>query len=171
MSRADQQRLCRTVAGLPHGVLKMSSEVPGLVETSNNVAVISTGNREVVLATSQRSPVASEIEEAAETVSSIMLLGGANVTHSTGYPGWKPNLSSPVLELAKTTYRRLFDRDPQIKAVHAGLECGIIGEKYPGMDMISFGPTMQGVHSPEEKLFIDTVPAFWTFLLAILKNV
>ena len=89
---------------------------------------------------------------------------------SDGYPGWKPNLDSVILKTAKEAYRELYGTDPHVKAIHAGLECGIIGEKYPGMDMVSLGPTLEGVHSPDEKIYIDTVEKFWNFLLAILKN-
>ena len=88
-----------------------------------------------------------------------------------GYPGWKPNLDSEILKVAKATYKQLFGKEPEVKAIHAGLECGIIGEKYPGMDMVSFGPTLEGVHSPDEKIYIDTVEKYWDFLLGILKNI
>ena len=96
---------------------------------------------------------------------------GAKVTQGDGYPGWKPNVDSPILKTAIATYEQLYGRKPLVKAIHAGLECGIIGEKYPGMDMISFGPTLEGVHSPAERIHLDTVPRFWSFLLGILKNV
>jgi dipeptidase D len=104
-------------------------------------------------------------------VRAVFELGGADVHTSDGYPGWKPNLASKILKLARETYKGLYGKDPEVKAVHAGLECGIIGEKYPGMDMVSFGPTMKEVHSPNERLYIDTVQKFWDFLLAILRNV
>ncbi len=106
-----------------------------------------------------------------QTVSTIFELGGAKAGHAGGYPGWKPDMDSPILKIAKSTYQELHGKEPEVKAVHAGLECGIIGEKYPGMDMISFGPTLEGVHSPDEKIYIDTVEKFWEYLLAILKNV
>ena len=169
--RGLQTKILRTLAALPHGVMKMSSDIPGLVETSTNVAVLSTERTSVTLVTSQRSSVASEIEEIAQTVSAVFELGGAKVLASDGYPGWKPNLSSPILKIAQDTYRQMFGAEPAVKAVHAGLECGIIGEKCPGMDMVSFGPTMTGVHSPDEKLEIATVPRFYDFLLGILGNV
>jgi dipeptidase D len=171
LKRALQRRILRTISGLPHGVIKMSADIPGLVETSTNVAVLETGKRDVTLATSQRSSVASEINEICDGVRAIMELGGAAVTQGDGYPGWKPNLDSPILALAKRTYRELYGKEPAVKAIHAGLECGIIGERQPGMDMLSFGPTMTGVHSPDEKLYIETVPRFWAFLMAILRNV
>ena len=170
IKKAQQKKIILTIAGLPHGVIKMSADIPGLVETSTNVAVITTTPKNISLATSQRSSVASEIDEICQSVRAIFELGGAKVEQSDGYPGWKPNLESPVLKIAKETYRSLYGKEPYIKAIHAGLECGIIGEKYPGMDMISFGPTLEAVHSPDEKIYIDTVEKFWNFLLAILKN-
>lgn len=171
MKKQQQALLLKTIAGLPHGVIKMSADIPGLVETSTNVAVLKTEKSKVTLITSQRSSVASEILEICQSVSAVFELGGAKVEKTEGYPGWKPNLASPILKLAKTTYQQLYGKEPAVKAIHAGLECGIIGEKYPGMDMVSFGPTLQGVHSPDEKIYIDTVERFWKFLLGILKNV
>jgi len=169
--RPLQKKLLQTITGLPHGVIKMSADIPGLVETSTNVAVIRTEKKSIDLVTSQRSSVSSEIEEIAETVQTIFAMGGAEVEGSDGYPGWKPNLDSEILKIAKLIFVQAFGRDPEVKAIHAGLECGIIGEKYPGMDMVSFGPTLEGVHSPDEKIYIDTVGRFWNYLLAILKNV
>jgi dipeptidase D len=171
LKKAVQQKLLATISALPHGVIKMSADIPGLVETSTNVAVISMGKGSIALATSQRSSVASEIDEICHTVKTIFLLGGASVKQGDGYPGWKPNLQSPILKTAIASYKEKFGREPEIKAIHAGLECGIIGEKVPGMDMVSFGPTLEGVHSPDEKIHISTVPKFWEFLLTILKNV
>jgi len=162
--------LMKTISALPHGVIKMSADIPGLVETSTNVAIIRMEKNKIVLTTSQRSSVASEILEILHTVRSVFELGGAKAQHTEGYPGWKPNLESPILKLAKSTYQSLYGKEPAVKAIHAGLECGIIGEKYPGIDMVSFGPTLEGVHSPDEKIYIDTVEKFWKFLLAILKS-
>jgi dipeptidase D len=170
LKKAAQAKLHTTISALPHGVIKMSADIPGLVETSTNVAVITTDRKGVSLATSQRSSVDSEIKEICHSVEAIFRLGGAKVEQSDGYPGWKPNLDSPILKLAKSTYQQLYGKEPEIKAIHAGLECGIIGERIPGMDMVSFGPTMEGVHSPDERLHIDTVPKFWKFVLEILKN-
>jgi dipeptidase D len=171
LKRAVQRKLLATIAALPHGVIKMSADIPGLVETSTNVAVVTMEKGRVSIATSQRSSVASEINEICHTVRTIFEMGGATVKQGDGYPGWKPNLESPILKTAIATYQQLYGREPEIKAIHAGLECGIIGEKMPGMDMVSFGPTLEGVHSPDEKIHLDTVPKFWEFLLAILKNV
>ena len=166
-----QTMICRTISALPHGVTKMSADIPGLVETSTNVAIIRTEKGRIELTTSQRSSVATEIDEIVQTVGATFTLGGAKAVYAEGYPGWKPNLDSKILKIARTTYKSIAGKEPEVKAIHAGLECGIIGEKYPGMDMVSFGPTLEGVHSPDEKIYIDTVEKFWNFLLAILKNV
>jgi dipeptidase D len=171
MKKAQQTRVLRAISALPHGVIKMSADIPGLVETSTNVAVVATERGSVRMVTSQRSSVASEIDEIAHTVKSIFELAGATVEQGDGYPGWKPNTASPILRLAKRTYKELYGKEPEVKAIHAGLECGIIGERIGGMDMVSFGPTMEGVHSPDERLHIDTVERFWNFVLGILKNV
>ncbi len=169
--RALQNRLLRTLQALPHGVIKMSADIPGLVETSTNVASIATGRRGIVIATSQRSSVASEILDITDTVTAAFELGGAEVAGSDGYPGWKPNLDSPILKVAIRTYQQYAGKPAEVKAIHAGLECGIIGEKYPDMDMVSFGPTLEGVHSPDEKIHIGSVGRFWEYLLALLANV
>jgi dipeptidase D len=171
LKKTLQKKLCRTIAALPHGVIKMSADIPGLVETSTNVAVVGTTADAVSLATSQRSSVASEIDEIVQTVTAVLELGGADVETSDGYPGWKPNLASPILKLAADAYKSLFGKEPEVKAIHAGLECGILGERVPGLDMVSFGPTLRDVHTPDEKIHIDSVEKFWKFLLAILKNV
>jgi dipeptidase D len=170
MKKKYQKQITQTVSALPHGVIKMSAEITWLVETSTNAAMVATSGKKVTFATSQRSSVASEIQEIAQTVRTIFELGGATVVQGDGYPGWKPDLESPILKLAVKTYEQLYGKTPEVKAVHAGLECGIIGEKYPGIDMVSFGPTMEGVHSPDEKIHIDTVPKFWEFLTGILRN-
>ena len=145
-----------------------SAAITGLVETSTNVAVVATEGETVSLATSQRSSVASEIQEIAQTVRTIFEMGGATVTQGDGYPGWKPNVSSPILGVAKTVHAELFGREPEVKAIHAGLECGIIGEKYPGMEMASIGPSMWDVHTPDEQVSIPSVAAFWRLLTAVL---
>jgi dipeptidase D len=169
--KGEQHKITRTIAALPHGVIKMSADISGLVETSTNVAVIKTVKDTIRIATSQRSSVASEISDIAQSVSFVFELGGAEVSHTDAYPGWKPNMDSPILNAAKSAFRALYGKDPEVKAIHAGLECGIIGERIPGMDMVSLGPTLEGVHSPDEKIYIDTVERFWNFLLEILKRV
>jgi dipeptidase D len=168
LKKTLQTRLLRTIAALPHGVIKMSADIPGLVETSTNVASVATDKRSLILVTSQRSSVASEIDEICHSVECTLVLGGASVAHSDGYPGWKPNLASPILKTVKRIHQELFGAEPAVKAMHAGLECGIIGERVPGMDMVSFGPTLEGVHSPDERLHIPSVERFYRFLVAIL---
>lgn len=170
LAPALQQGLCRVISALPHGVLNMSAAIPGLVETSTNVASVTTTEDAIVLVTSQRGSVASRLTEAVESVEAVFELGGASVETGAGYPGWRPNLDSPILKVAKECYRALYGKDAEVKAIHAGLECGIIGERIPGMDMVSFGPELEGVHSPDERIYIDTVARFWDFLLAILKS-
>lgn len=157
--------------GIPHGVLKMSADIPGLVETSTNLAIVETVGSAVNIVTSQRSSVASELTDAVNMVSSVLLLAKAKVEQSGGYPGWKPNINSEILKTFKESYQKLFNKEPEVKAIHAGLECGIIGEKYPKMDMISFGPTMFDVHSPGEKLKHDTVQPFYDLLVDVLQNI
>ncbi|KAF0218946.1 MAG: aminoacyl-histidine [Geobacteraceae bacterium] len=165
-----QQKLCLTISALPHGVLNMSAAIPGLVETSTNVAAIATTGNAIELVTSQRGSVASRLTEAGESVEAVFELGGATVETGGRYPGWRPNLDSPVLKLAKACYGSLYGKDAEVRAIHAGLECGIIGERIPGMDMLSFGPTVEGAHSPDERIHIETVARFWDFLLEILKS-
>jgi len=171
MRKSEQQKILRTISALPHGVIKMSAEIPGLVETSTNLAVVQTMENSLRAATSQRSSVASEIEEIVQSVSSLFELAGASVRFTDGYPPWKPNMDSSILKIAQSAYRSLYGKDPEVKAVHAGLECGIIGERVAGMDMVSLGPTLEGVHSPDERIHIDTVSQFWDFLLEILKKI
>ena len=171
IKKGVQRRLLLTLSALPHGVVKMSAEIPGLVETSTNVAVVNTTKKAISVVTSQRSSVASEIQEIAQTVASVLELGGAEVGNIHGYPGWKPNPDSAIVKLARVTYASMYGNEPHVKAVHAGLECGLLGEKYPAMDMVSIGPTLEAVHSPDEKMFVDTVEKFWNFLLALLRNV
>ncbi len=165
-----QKKILRTISAMPHGVTKMSADIPGLVETSTNVAVIKMTKKYITIATSQRSSVESEIVEVCETVASIFELGGAELEVGSGYPGWKPDLGSDILKVGKSTYKSLYGKEPEVKAIHAGLECGIIGAKFPGMDMVSMGPTLEDVHSPDEKIYIDSVEKFWDYLLAVLKN-
>ena len=168
--RAFQRQVMRTLSALPHGVIKMSAEIPELVETSTNVAVLRQTPRNLSLATSQRSMVASEIHEIIDGVTAILELGGATISGSDAYPGWKPNLDSAVLAKAVRTHRDLYGSEPRVEAVHAGLECGIIGQKYPGMDMVSLGPTITGAHSPDERVNIPSVARYWEYLLAVLRN-
>lgn len=166
-----QTLLINALYACPHGVIEMSREIPNFVETSTNLASVKTNDGLVTITTSQRSSVASALDNTVNMVESVFLLIGANVTHSNGYPGWAPNPESHILEITKLAHFRLFDTQPEVLAIHAGLECGLIGEKYPGMDMISYGPTMRGVHSPDEKIYIPSVERFWKLTLEVLKSI
>jgi dipeptidase D len=154
----------------PHGVFAMSPSVEGLVETSTNLAIVATEGSTVRIMTSQRSSLESGKAAVAGQVASVFRLGGAQVKQSDGYPGWAPNPASPLLAAAVKTYKELFGAEPKVKAIHAGLECGLFLSKYPWMDMISFGPTLRDVHSVNERISIPTVNRWWEYLTALLKN-
>lgn len=163
-------KLLDALYACPHGVLRMCDDMPGLVETSTNLASVKMldGNR-ILITTSQRSSVESSKHDAARMVESAFALAGATVTHGDGYPGWRPNPNSPLAKLTAATYERLFGTKAKIRAIHAGLECGLFSEKYPHLDMVSMGPTMRGVHSPDERLEIAATERFWQLLVAILE--
>jgi dipeptidase D len=164
-------RLINSLLACPHGVKTMSQDIEGLVETSTNLASVKMAdNYTIVVGTSQRSSIESSKNAIADQVAAVFLLAGAEVKHGEGYPGWAPNPDSKILKAAQKTYRKLFNKEPKVKAIHAGLECGLFLEKYPYLDMISFGPTMRDVHSPSERLEIDTVDLWWKHLLELLKN-
>ncbi len=166
-----QDDLLNVLYAVPHGVLSMSREIPGFVETSTNLASVKMIDDCFVIATSQRSSIETAKEAACDRNAACFLLVGADISHGDGYPGWVPNPDSRILKVAEQSYERLFGKKPIVRAIHAGLECGLIGEKYKGMDMISFGPTLRGVHSPDEKLEIATVELCWQHTLDVLKNV
>lgn len=165
----SQENLLNGLYACAHGVLAMSREIPNFVETSTNLASVKMDDKKIYITTSQRSSVESAKEAAAQKIEATFRLMGCNVEHSDGYPGWTPNPDSKVLKVAVETYKQLFGHEPVVRAIHAGLECGLIGEKYEGMDMISYGPTLRGVHSPDERIEIKTVKMFWDHTLAILK--
>lgn len=172
MDVKTQFSLLNALCGLPNGVLAMSRSMPGLVETSTNLASVKFAEKNtIVVTTSQRSSIESAKDEAVASVSSVFTLAGAEVRNSDGYPGWTPNPDSELLAIAKGAYSRLFGSDPAIKAIHAGLECGLFLQKYPWLEMISVGPTMRGVHSPQERLEVDSVGKFWDFLKETLKEI
>lgn len=166
-----QDALLNLIYALPHGVLSMSREIEDFVETSTNLASIKMIDNKFVVATSQRSSVETAKDAACDRNAACFILAGAEYSHGDGYPGWAPNPDSRVLKVAEESYERLFGKKPIVRAIHAGLECGLIGEKYEGMDMISFGPTLRGVHSPDEKLEISTVELCWQHTLDVLKNI
>ncbi len=167
-----QHRLLSALSIVPHGVLGWSREIPDLVETSSNLATIRfTGENTIHVVTTQRSSSDEAKHYASMKTEASFDLAGAKVTHSDGYPGWKPNMNSAILRLMIDSYRKLFGKVPQVKAIHAGLECGLILEKYKGIDMISFGPTIRGAHTPEERIEIVTVQMFWDLLIDVLRHI
>ena len=169
----DNYTQCDLVQALyacPHGVLAMDQDIEGFVETSTNLASVKMNGKQIKIVTSQRSSLESKKDDAANMVASTFeLMSSADVEFSDGYPGWAPNGDSKVMELLKQAYQNLFHKDPKILVIHAGLECGLIGEKYPDMDMISYGPTLRGVHTPDEKLLIPTVQQVWDLTLEFIR--
>lgn len=164
--------LVRAIYSAPHGVYSMSRDIPGLVETSTNLAAVRMmEDNKIRITTSQRSSVESRKNDMAGQVEAHFQLAGADVEHSDGYPGWAPNMESTIMKLSADAYEELFGVKPAIKAIHAGLECGLFLSKYPNLDMVSFGPTMTGVHSPDEKLNIPTTEKFWRHLCRVLEKV
>jgi dipeptidase D len=148
----------------------MSYDIPALVETSTNLATITEADGKLNILTSSRSSVASALTALNQRIRAIGTLAGAEVVDTGGYPGWKPDMKSALLEIVRSVYREVSGSDPEIGAVHAGLECGIIGEKYPGMDMISVGPQIEFPHSPDERIKVDTVLPFYKVLTATLDR-
>ncbi|SFL18259.1 dipeptidase D [Porphyromonadaceae bacterium KH3CP3RA] len=171
INRKITEKLINALYACPHGVIGMSYDIPGLVETSTNLASVKMLDHHLIeIGTSQRSSVESQKEYVVNMVSSVFELAGAKVIHNDGYPGWQPNPDSNILKLAQKEYEALFSKSPKVKAIHAGLECGLFLEKYPHLDMISIGPDMTDVHSPDEKMKISSVGKFWDFLVKILEN-
>ncbi len=166
-----QRALLGAIRGVANGVLAMSRAMPGLVETSTNLASVKrTAAGHIDVVSSQRSSVESAKWDAAHTVEAIFRLAGAEVIHSDGYPGWAPNPDSHLLKVSVECYKKLFGTEPKVRAIHAGLECGLFLEKYPDLEMVSFGPTLRGVHSPDERMEIATVDKFWRLLVELLKE-
>ena len=146
-------------------------EIAWLVETSSNLASVETKDSEITVLTSQRSNVMSALDNMAATIKATFQLAGAEVVQGDGYPAWKMNPNSKLTKLTVDTYKKLFSKDPKVLGIHAGLECGLFSEKYPNLDMVSFGPTLRGVHSPDERLLIPTVDMVWRHLQEIMKGV
>ena len=170
IEEGDASNIIMTLLACPHGVVKMSMDIPGLVETSTNLAAVHTVGDSIKVVTSQRSSVVSELHAIAEKVEATFFLGMFDVEHHGEYPGWKPNLNSHVLEVSVASYKKLFGVDPEVKAIHAGLECGLFLEKFPDLDMISFGPTLRGVHAPGEKLELASLDKFVAHLSDVVEN-
>ena len=161
--------LIKALLAAPHGISAMSPDIPGLVETSTNLATIGIIDDQLVIGTSQRSAIDSAKWHISNTVKAVFELGGAdNVDTGDGYPGWQPNMDSQLLKTSKEVYNEMYNVEPEIKAIHAGLETGLLGAKYPGIDMISFGPTIEGAHSPDERLNIPATDKFYDLVKAIL---
>jgi dipeptidase D len=172
LQQPSSQRLINTLMACPHGVLEWSARMPGMVETSTNLASVKFLNPVLAeLTTSQRSEIESRKVMAASMVASVFRLAGARVAHSDGYPGWTPNPGSPVLKMAVESYRKLFGTEPVVRSIHAGLECGLFLDKNPGLDMISIGPTIKGAHSPGERIHIGSVGKFWKHLIGMLEQI
>ena len=165
------RNIIRSIFAVFNGVYAMSMDVPGLVETSSNLARIRTEQGKVTMVASQRSSIESARDAVQATVAACFSLAGAKVRSNEGYPGWAPNPQSELLGIAVRTYKELFGHEPKVRAIHAGLECGLFLTAYPDLDMISIGPTLRGVHSPSERLELATVPMVFDHLLAILRNI
>lgn len=171
MDEMTQDDLINAIQACPNGVIRMSTDMPGLVETSLNLAIVQTRNKEVHVKALIRSSVDTAKEDVESTLESIFLLAGAHVWFDGQYPGWKPNMDSEILKTMQRVYKNKWGKTPEIKAIHAGLECGILGSAYPNWDMISFGPTINFPHSPDEKVNVESVQKFWEFLVATLENI
>lgn len=171
LSKVDADQMLKSLIVVHNGIFAMSQDLDNFVETSSNLASIRRQDNEIKVNTSQRSSVASNLENMASIVRAAFELGGGVVITSEGYPGWKMNPKSEILKVAVDSYKRLFNKEPKVLGIHAGLECGLFSEKYPALDMISFGPTLRGVHSPDERLLIPTVQMVWEHLIDILKNI
>ncbi|MCU0472204.1 MAG: aminoacyl-histidine dipeptidase [Bacteroidales bacterium] len=172
MDKDNQTRLLASLTCCPHGAIAWSKEMDDLVETSTNLASVKFDeNNTIRIVTTQRSSIESSRHDVAAMVETCLKLAGAEVVHSDGYPGWRPNMTSEILKITRNSYQKLFGKEPNIRAIHAGLECGLIFEKFKGIDMISFGPTIRGAHTPEEKIEIRTAQMFWDLLLDVLANI
>ena len=173
IDKETQWNLTRAIIAVPNGVIRMSDSMPGLVETSTNLAIVKSDEKKQTInaACLMRSSVDSAKEELGSRLEAVFTLAGAKIKFSGAYPGWKPNMDSPILKTMQDVYQKKFGRIPEIKAIHAGLECGILGGKYPNWDMISFGPTIRHPHSPDEKVNIETVKKFWDYLVETLNHI
>ncbi len=169
--KKQQKRVLNALNVIPHGVIEMSREIPSLVETSTNLASIRMlGEEQLEIVTSQRSSVESAKRDISDRIASLFHLLRAQPKHSDGYPGWKPDVNSEILGISELVYEDLFKEKAEVKAIHAGLECGLFLQKYPDLDMISFGPTIKGAHTPEERIQVESVKKFWDFLLLLLER-
>lgn len=171
MELGVQELLVKALYAIPNGVYRMSPEIEGLVETSNNVARVSVKNGKIEVLCLTRSSVESSKVDLANSIRSGFEIAGFEVELSGAYPGWAPNMDSPILKVLDELYQKMNTDKADIAACHAGLECGILGKNYPEMDMISFGPTIRGAHSPDERASISSAQKYWKFVLEVLKNI
>ena len=171
LDSADAKQTVALLVTVPHGVLAMSPDVPGLVQNSTNLAIIATKGDVIEIVTSQRSAIESSKQAAAHMVATACRLAGFDVEHRGSYPGWKPEPTSEIVRKLQAVHQELFGEPAKLIAMHAGLECGVIGEKYPGMQMVSFGPTIVDPHSPNERVQISSVESFWKYLKAVLERI
>ena len=171
LSFSDSKEVIDVIYSVFNGVFKMSQTIEGLVETSSSLARVILNDGEFITQSLQRSSVESSKFDIARTIGSAFLNISANVEHTGSYPGWEPNKNSQILDLMVSLYKNMFKSDPKVQACHAGLECGILNERYPGLDMISFGPTIKNPHSPDEKVHIKSVEKFWNLLIEVLRNI
>jgi len=171
MDEKTQKNLFDAVAGCPNGMIKMSESVEGVVETSTNLAIVKSDGKKIEIYSLSRSLVDEDRDKIANEIKSVFEAAGAKARNEGAYPGWKPNPDSVILKEMKEIYNNKFGKVPEVKVIHAGLECGILGATYTNWDMISFGPTIRNPHSPDEKVKIDTVEKFYDFLLETLKHV
>lgn len=170
LGAADSLRLVRLLLALPHGVLAMSRDIPGLTETSSNLAVVQADGDRIRVVTSSRSSVAASLEHVLASIRAAAELSGAGVETADAYPGWKPDLRSNALATVREVYREHWGKDPHVTAIHAGLECGLLGGKIPGLDMVSFGPQIEGAHSPDERVHVPSVARFYGALAEVLRR-
>jgi len=170
MGLGAQERLLKGIYAAHNGVYRMSATIPDLVETSNNIARVEVSDGAILINCLTRSSVDSVKMDLANALKSTFELARCDVRFGGEYPGWTPDPKSEILKVLKKKYKSLFKDEPRVIACHAGLECGILGQNYPSMDMVSFGPTIRGAHSPDERVNIDSVQKFWKFLLAVLED-
>ena len=171
MNASDQDAFVKAIFGLHNGVFRMSPAIGDLVETSNNIAKINVADGSIMVECLTRSSVESSKMNMAYTLQSVFELAGFSVELSGSYPGWAPNMDSAILKVMDGLYERINGKKANVAACHAGLECGILGTNYPGMDMVSFGPTIKGAHSPDERASISSTKKFWDFVIEILKEI
>lgn len=173
ITKAVGDNIIFALQAVDNGVFAMCQDeaLDWLVETSSNVAAVKTTDNEVEVLSSQRSCVMSNLDNMCNTVAATYRLAGAKVITTDGYPAWKMNPQSKLVDITAETYRKLFGKEPKVLGIHAGLECGLFSERYPNLDMVSFGPTLRYVHTPDERLLIPTVQMVWDHLLEILKNI